>query len=224
LVIACGLAANADEAKTTPAIADPNPARFEADIRAFEAWDSQNAVPDDAVLFVGSSSIRMWPTAESFPGLMVVNRGFGGSHISDVNHFAERIVLRYSPRLIVLYAGDNDVADGKSPRQVVEDFRAFVELVHRRLPETRILYLPIKPSLARWDNWPQMGVANSAVEKMAINDDRLDYVDTATVLLSRDGRPRPELFLDDGLHLNAEGYRIWNDTLRPAIARAADER
>ena len=197
----------------SPAVANPDPARFAAEIERFAASDRQHAVPADGVLFVGSSSIRMWPTAESFPGLPVINRGFGGSHVSDVNHFAERVVLKYSPRVIVFYAGDNDVAAGKSPEQVLGDFQAFVALVESRLPETRIVYLPIKPSLLRWKLWPQMREANALVEQLAANDQWLTYVDTATPMLSADGRPRPELFVDDGLHLSPAGYRLWSDIL-----------
>ena len=219
LIIACGLAAYADEAATISLTADPEPARFDTEIARFEAWDRMNSCPQNAVLFVGSSSIRLWPTAESFAGLPVINRGFGGSHISDVNHFAERIVLKYEPGTVVFYAGDNDIAAGKSPRQVIDDSQAFIELIHRRLPDTLIVYLPIKPSLARWDKWPRMSEANTAVAKLAASDERLEYLDTATVLLGDDGRPRPELFLDDGLHLNARGYSLWNEVLRPTLER-----
>ena len=197
---------------------DPDPARFEAEIRAFEAWDRQNSFPKDSVLFVGSSSIRMWQTAESFPDLAVINRGFGGSHASDVNHFAPRIVLKYAPRTIVFYAGDNDLADGKSPQQVAADFERFVELVHAKLPDTEITYLPVKPSLARWKLWPQMQATNALVQAFIDGKERLAYVDTATPMLGADGRPRPELFLEDGLHMNAQGYQIWSDLLRQQLA------
>ena len=197
---------------------DPDPARFEADIRAFEAWDRQNAFPKDAVLFVGSSSIRVWQTAESFPDFAVINRGFGGSHTSDVNHFADRIVLKYSPRVIVFYAGDNDIADGKSAEKVAGDFRRFVECVHGRLPETHIIYLPIKPSLARWPMWPRMREANDLIREFIGSNERLTYVDTATPMLSDDGQPRRELFLDDGLHMNAAGHQLWTQILRAELA------
>jgi lysophospholipase L1-like esterase len=151
----------------------------------------------------------MWPTAESFPEMPVINRGFGGSHVSDVNHFAERIIVKYKPRLIVFYAGDNDIAADKSPQQVFDDFQAFVRLIHQKLPSTRIVYLPIKPSLARWQMWPKMQAANALVEELSKADDLLEYADTAEPMLGDDGRPRGELFLDDGLHLNASGYRLW---------------
>lgn len=202
----------------------PDPARFDDEIQAFEAWDRQNSVPRDAVLFVGSSSIRLWPTAESFADLAVINRGFGGSHTADVTHFAQRIVLQYTPLRIVFYAGDNDIAGGIPPETVYDDFKAFVELVHQRLPTTQIIFLPIKPSLARWALWPKMQVVNERVRQLAESDDRLDYVDTATPMLGADGRPRPELFREDGLHLNSEGYRLWTRVLAPALTSVKDDR
>jgi lysophospholipase L1-like esterase len=196
---------------------DPDPARFAADIRAFESWDSRNSYPRDAVLFVGSSSIRMWRTAESFPEMPVINRGFGGSHISDANHYIDRVVLKYAPRTIVFYAGDNDIAAGKSPQQVAEDYRRFVTTVHQWLPETRMIYLPIKPSTLRWKLWPQMQEANELIAEFSASDNRLDYADTAAPLLGEDGQPRRDLLLEDGLHLNAEGYRVWTKILTPLL-------
>jgi lysophospholipase L1-like esterase len=216
---ACELAAHANDNAT----ANPDPARFAAEIRAFEAWDRQNSVPLQAVLFVGSSSIRMWPTAECFPHLAVINRGFGGSHASDVNHFADRIVLKYAPRVIVFYAGDNDIEAGKPPQQVFDDFRAFARIVHERLPQTNIVYLPIKPSLARWGKWPRMQDVNSRAQKLSQSDPRIVYVDTATPMLGSDGRPRSELFRDDGLHLNEQGYRLWTEILAKNLKRTAAE-
>ena len=200
-------------------VADPDPARFAAEIRAFEEWDRKNAFPRDAVLFVGSSSIRMWPTAESFSGIAVINRGFGGSHSSDVNHFAERIVLKYAPRVVVFYAGDNDVEADKPPQQVFDDFQAFVKLIHERLPATTVVYLPIKPSLARWAKWSRMQDVNARVERLSRGDKSLLYVDTASPMLGDDGRPRPELFLDDGLHLNSKGYQEWTTVVNSAIQK-----
>lgn len=213
LGLASAIVGRADDAP----VANPDPSRFEAEIKAFEAWDRQNSFPPRAVLFVGSSSIRKWQTAEGFPDFPVINRGFGGSHVSEVNHFFERIVFKYSPRVIVFYAGDNDIADGKSPEQVFHDFQKFAELVHGQLPETRLIYLPIKPSLARWPKWPEMQAANSLAEKYAREQAWITYLDTATPMLGDDGRPRAELFVEDGLHMNAEGYRLWNERLRPVL-------
>ena len=202
-------------------LSEPDPGRWEQVIRRFEAWDSKSSFPPDAVLFVGSSSIRLWPTRESFPDRQVINRGFGGAHISDVNHFARRIVLPYRPRVIVFYAGDNDIAGGKSPQRVFDDYRAFVCMVHDAVPNARVLFLPIKPSPSRWSWWPQMREANSMIQAYSQEDDRLLFVDTATPMLGGDGRPRAELFLTDGLHLNAQGYELWTRVLAPAIEQAS---
>jgi lysophospholipase L1-like esterase len=201
---------------------DPN--RFSAEIRAFEDLDRQNSVPRDAVLFIGSSSIRLWKTAESFPDLPVINRGFGGSVVADSLHFADRIILKYRPRVIVFYAGDNDIAAGMSPREVFDDIQAFVDLIHKRLPATRIIFLAIKPSRARWEHWPKMQEANALVAALAEKNDQLEYVDTTTPMLGPDGQPRRELFLDDGLHLNENGYATWNTVLEPVLQSALSTR
>ncbi|UCD49599.1 MAG: hypothetical protein JSW27_18960 [Phycisphaerales bacterium] len=201
-------------------VADPDPNRFEKEIASFVAWDSKNAIPADPILFVGSSSIRMWKTRESFPQLPVVNRGFGGSHISDVVHFSDRIVLPYAPKLIVFYAGDNDVAGGKSASQVLCDYRRFVELVHATLPDTRIIFITIKPSGSRWSLWPEMHTANNLIKAFSEKSGRLFFADLGTPLLGAGGKPDDNLFLKDRLHLNAKGYRVWTKALEPIIEKA----
>jgi len=201
-------------------VANPDPNRFAKDIDSFAAWDSKNAVPTDPILFVGSSSIRMWKTHESFPDWPVINRGFGGSHISDVIHFSDRIVLPYAPKLIVFYAGDNDVAAGKPAAQVLCDYRRFVEFVHTQLPETPIVFLTIKPSGRRWSLWPEMARANDSIEAFCEKSGRLFFADLGTPLLGTDGKPDSRLFLNDQLHLNAKGYRVWTKTLGPVIEKA----
>lgn len=199
--------------------ADPDPNRFARDIDAFEQWDSKNAFPAALILFVGSSSIRMWRTREGFPDLPVINRGFGGSHISDVLHFADRIVLPYRPKVIVFYAGDNDVAGGKSAERVRDDYRRFVDLVGARLPQTRLIFVTIKPSGQRWALWPEMNKANDLVRDLCDKDDRLFFGDLATPLLDSEGKPDDQLFLADRLHLSPNGYAVWNETLRPILSQ-----
>jgi lysophospholipase L1-like esterase len=219
LAFACGLAplverVTAQEARRP----NPDPQRFAAEIRAFEQWDRKNWAPQDAVLFVGSSSIRLWPTAESFPGVVLLNRGFGGAHISDVLHFSDRIVFKYRPRMIVFYAGDNDMAEAdRSPRRVADDFQTFVRLVHERLPRTPILFLAIKPSVSRWRLWSQMQEANALIRELAEKDKLVQMVDTAPPLLGDDGRPRADLLQADGLHLNEAGYRAWTKIVAPLM-------
>ncbi len=198
---------------------DPDPARFEKDIASFEAWDRKNAPPKEPILFVGSSSIRMWETRVSFPDLPVINRGFGGAHISDVLHFAQRVVIPYNAPIIVFYCGDNDIAGGKSPERVAMDFEKFVKLVRQNRPDTRIIYLPIKPSNSRWKFWPAMRTANEFVLRICAADDQLFCVDTATPLLGDDGRPQNRFFLKDCLHLNADGYRVWTEVVAPVLKR-----
>jgi lysophospholipase L1-like esterase len=216
LLVGCASALNGQE--KLPA-EDPA-AKWEETIRQFEDWDRKNSYPSDAVLFVGSSSIKLWPTRESFDGLAVINRGFGGSQISEVNYFAERIVLRYAPKVIVFYAGDNDVAAGKNSKQVFDDYREFVKIVHQELPGTRIIFIAIKPSGKRWSLWPVMAQANKMIEELSGTDERLMYFDSATPLMADDGRPDAKFFLKDNLHLNADGYRIWTRLLRPIVEEA----
>jgi lysophospholipase L1-like esterase len=201
------------------------PGRFENDIAEFEAWDQKNAWPRDAVLFMGSSSIRLWKTAKAFPELPVINRGFGGSTIADANHYFDRIVTKYKPRAIVFYSGDNDIAGGKSAERVFEDYLAFVEKTREQLPETPIYFISIKPSTARQKMWPEMKKVNALVEKLATTNSQVHYVDVAAPMLGsesvdRNVLPSKELFRDDGLHLNANGYKVWNNTLAPRLNEA----
>jgi len=216
LIILCGCFASYAQDKPTA-----NPAeKWEETIRQFEQWDRKNTFPSDAVLFVGSSSIRMWPTRECFEGLPVINRGFGGSQISEVNYFARRIVLCYEPKVIVFYAGDNDVAAGKDARRVFDDYKKFIKLVHSELPGIRIIYVGIKPSGSRWSLWPVMNEANMMIKDFSGKDDRLFYFDSATPLLGSDGKPNVEFFLKDQLHLNDKGYEACTKKLRPIIEKA----
>jgi lysophospholipase L1-like esterase len=194
--------------------------RWEKAIQEFENWDAKNAWPKKPILFAGSSSIRMWPTRECLPELPVINRGFGGSQISDVNDFLERIVLKYKPKLIVFYCGDNDINAGKSPEQVFDDYRQFVSRVHADLPKTKIIYISIKPSGARWKLWPKMKQTNEMIQTFSENNKRLYYTDCATCLLTENGKPNDELFIKDRLHLNEKGYAKWKTALLPILQEA----
>ena len=200
--------------------ADHDSSRWEKYIARFEAADKKQMPQPDGVLFIGSSSIRMWKTLEQdFAGLPVINRGFGGSQIADSNHFAERIVHPYKPRQIVLYAGDNDVAGGKSPERVLADFQQFLKTVRAKLPKVRVSFIAIKPSLSRWKLSGKMAMANSLVRDACGKDKRLDYIDIWLPMLGDNGKPRPDLFLGDGLHLNAKGYALWTSIVKPHLAK-----
>ena len=198
----------------------PAPAQWRADIDAFVAHDRANPPPQHAVLFIGSSSIRFWtPTlAGDFPGVPVIDRGFGGSAIADSTYYADRIAVPYHPALIVMYAGDNDIGEGLSPQQVARDFRAFVARVRRDLPGVPVAYVSIKPSLARWSLWPRMREANGLIRQWAATQRDVRFVDVATRMLDAQGRPRPQLFQADGLHMSPAGYAIWIEALKPVLA------
>lgn len=195
----------------------PDFSRWEKDIAAFEKQDKDAPLPRNAVLFAGSSSIRLWNLKKSFPGLDAINRGFGGSQIADSTHFAPRIILKAEPRVVVFYAGDNDIAAGKKPEQVYDDFQDFAALVHKQLPKTRIVFISIKPSLARWAMVDRQRKANGLIEAFCKKSDYLAYLDAATPMLGEDGKPRKELFRKDGLHLNDKGYELWASLLRPFL-------
>lgn len=197
------------------------PKDWEPAIRAFEDQDLRATPPRNAALFVGSSSARMWDLAKFFPGVPTINRGFGGSELSDSLRYFDRIVLPFRPRAILLYAGDNDIAGGETAEQVVADYQAFAAKVREHLPDAHFAFLPIKPSLARWDMWPEMNKANEAIRKLTEADGHLHYLDTATPMLGDDGKPRPELFANDGLHLNDAGYQLWTTIVRPWLKSSA---
>jgi lysophospholipase L1-like esterase len=205
-------------AQTTAAKKQPPEVRWAKEIGAFAATDQTNPPPQDAVLFIGSSSIRRWTNvAQAFPGHKVINRGFGGSQLSDSVAFVDRIVTPYKPRLVLLYAGDNDIASGKSPERVLSDFKAFVGKIHAVLPRARIAYIAIKPCPAREKFLDRVKTANRLIREHCATDDRLLFVDVFTPMLTAEGRPRADLTIKDGLHPNAQGYELWASILRPVL-------
>ncbi|MBL9170104.1 MAG: hypothetical protein JNN07_20385 [Verrucomicrobiales bacterium] len=192
--------------------------RWEKEIRQFEEKDRAHPPKPGAILFTGSSSIRLWKTLETdFPQRYVLGRGFGGSEMSDLNHYLERIVLPYSPRHILVYEGDNDLASGKSPEQVLTDFQTFVSRVRARLPRVRIDYIAVKPSKARWHLFDRIKTTNESIAQWAKTQSRVGYIDVFTPMLRSSGELRIELFQSDGLHLNADGYALWTQIIRRRI-------
>lgn len=192
--------------------------RWEPEVQTWEEEDRVNPPKAGAVLFVGSSSIRLWKTlAEDFPGVEVINRGFGGSEIADATELAHRIIVPYRPRMIVLYAGDNDLAHNRSPRQVRDDFAAFVVRVRKDLPGVRIAFIAIKPSPARFHLLAKMRDANALVRAYAAAQEDVVFMDVFTPMLAPDGQVRADLFVDDGLHMNRSGYAIWRSVIAPYL-------
>ena len=183
--------------------------------------------PKNAVLFAGSSTIRLWDTvAKDIPEIPIINRGFGGSQLFGNTIYADRIAIAYQPKIIVLFAGTNDLAYGnKSPQQVFEDFKAYVAKIHASLPDTRIVYLSINPTVARWNNEAKVLETNYLIQKWIYENDsatnKLGYIGTHDQLLGADGKPQPKLLREDGLHLNAEGYKFYTSIVKPRVLALA---
>jgi lysophospholipase L1-like esterase len=196
-------------------------AKWEKDIAAFEAEDARQPPPHGAVLFTGSSSIRMWTNlAADLPELTTLRRGFGGSQMVDLLHFTDRLVLPYRPSKLFVYEGDNDLAAGVPPAELARLFKQFVRRVHAALPATDIYYIAVKPSPSRWFLSPQAQEANAAIAAYARRAPRVHFVDIRNPMLGPDGRPNPSLFLEDRLHMNAQGYAIWTREIRHALSKS----
>ena len=196
----------------------PDPTRFEQEIEAFANWDAKNSSPDDALLFVGSSSIRFWDTAEAFSDDPVINRGFGGSHISDVLYHFDRVIDRFDPSLIIFYCGENDIASGQNPDDVFDDYTELLARISQAFPDADFLYVSIKPSSSRIEYSDDFDSFNRRVEAYNETRSRLHYIDLASLLTNSDGRPDDSLFVDDQLHLNEKGYRLWNEKMRAFLS------
>ena len=204
-----------------PANLDPvSSPEWTTDMARFAAEDAATPPPARPVVFTGSSSVRMWETlATDFPDVVVLNRGFGGSQVRDAVWYADEVALRYKPRQIVLYAGDNDIAEGRSAAQVLADTEAFVARIRHAQPGTPIALLGIKPSPSRATLLDVQRDANNALRAWATTQRNVAYIDVFTPMLDADGVPREDLFIADRLHMNAAGYALWTDIIGPYLVR-----
>lgn len=192
--------------------------RWQKDILAFAKKDAEKAPPENPIVFTGSSSIVKWKTlAEDFPGLPVMNRGFGGSEVFDSFNYAHLTVIKYKPRQVVMYAGGNDINAGKTPQRVFADFKAFVAKVWAALPECRICYISNAPNPKRWSMIDQMIEASGLIEEYTKTDKRLQFINVYPHMLGADGKPKPDIFVEDQLHMNANGYVIWKAVVGPYL-------
>ncbi|MCC6680534.1 MAG: hypothetical protein IT445_06485 [Phycisphaeraceae bacterium] len=199
-------------------------AKWESAIAAFEQQDAEHPPTPGGILFLGSSSIRKWDTARCFAQREdVVNRGFGGSCVPDSTYYFDRVVLPQQPRIIVFYAGDNDIARKQPPRYVAEDFQTFADRTHQALPQTKIIYIAIKPSVSRWQLWPQMQQANKLIADICADDELLTFLDLSDTLLGEDGQPIPERFTD-GLHLTEDAYDLWSTRVEAQLVNADQQK
>ena len=191
--------------------------RWEPAIAAFEKSNKKLMSKPGGIVFYGSSSVRRWDLKKSFPSKDLVNRGFGGSTMADAIKHVDRAVLPLKPRLILLYEGDHDIAKGMAPAMVVHDYKRFVAKVHAALPETKIAFISIKPSLSRAHLMAQVRGANLGIRELTEQDDRLSYIDVDTPSLGPNGVPIRDLFVDDLLHLTPKGYAIWTRVIGPYL-------
>lgn len=209
-------------AKSLKASADPE--YFAADIAKFATTDRDQPPPARPIVFVGSSSIRLWDTLQQdMAPLPALNRGFGGARLSSVLYYVDRVVIQYRPRAVVLYAGDNDIDAGRSPEDIVSDFRGFVSRLHSALPGVRIYYLSIKPNLRFWSNWPKYQAVNAQISAICASDSRLSYIDGATPLLASGQPPARDLYRFDQMHLSKKGYALWTGIVKPRLQRDLGE-
>ena len=220
LFVLVGLLLLAPGRASVGAAAEPDFAKWEKEIAAFERADAKNPPPLGGVLFIGSSTIRMWGTlAKDFPKHRVLNRGFGGSQIVDSTHFAERIIFPYAPRMVVLRAGGNDLWAGKSAELVFADFKDFVAKVQGKRPDTEIVFVSLSPTLARLRQADKEKALNTMVAEYIQGKAHLKYVETYPMVLGPDGLPRAELLLADKLHFNADGYKLLAEKVRPCLPK-----
>ena len=196
----------------------PTAARWEPVIAKFEAQEKVNPSPPGGTVFYGSSTIVRWDLKKYFPELVAINRGFGGSQMADARYFVGRVVIPLRPRAVVVYSGDNDLARGETPEKIAAEFRELCRLIHSQLPQTRIIVLGVKPSLARAHLLEKQRTVNQMLRAICESDPPLHFVDTEKVMLRADGSIREELLAEDGLHLSEEGYRVWSEALRPLLA------
>ncbi|MCB0717092.1 MAG: hypothetical protein KDD65_01520 [Bacteroidetes bacterium] len=216
--------------RPSPAVAAPpaatsstTDAPFEDEIRAFEAADAQKEQPKGAILFVGSSSIRLWTSlADDMAPIPIIRRGFGGAALSDCIRNVDRIVTPYDPRAIFVFCGTNDIVgdNPKSAEEVLALYKEFVDTVRESLPTTPIYFISISPTKSRWQHVAIVRKANELVKDYSDSSDLLHYIDAASALVSSSGEPRDELFREDQLHLSAEGYSVWTSIIRPIVEDA----
>ena len=195
---------------------------FYKEIQAFKHQDSLQPPPKGSILFTGSSSIVKWTNLQQdFPGYPVLNRGFGGSSLPDVIRYANDVIIPYQPKQIVIYCGDNDIAasDTVDSKVVAERFKTLFRNIRQQLPAVQIVFISIKPSPSREKYLPIIKQANQIIKNFLWQQSNALYVDVYTRMLGPNGKPRPELFLEDMLHMNLSGYVIWKETLLPYLMK-----
>lgn len=197
-----------------------DPARFELEVAGIVTHDDATPPPQHAALFIGSSNIRKWPVEQAFPGIPVINHGFGGSQVSDSVYFFDRLVTPYKPKLVVFHAGGNDLAAGRSPAQIADDLDAFIKELHKALPKTKLIYVGLIPAPVRWGLRDQYHETTKLITARLRKERWVTFIDPEKALLSPQGEIRPELYIEDHLHLNISGYAILTKLVAPDVMKA----
>ena len=212
------------QASSTPVVKDDaSPVvkklnRFLPEIQKFQALDKANGLTNNGILFTGSSSIRMWSTlTEDMAPMPVLNRGFGGATIPEVLHFSGKYLFQHKPQIIVFYCGENDIAEGQSPETVFASFKTFAKIIETRLPDTKLVFISMKPSVARWNLWEKYKTGNALIQEFMSGKSNMLYVEAAETMLAEDGKVKEDIFIEDGLHMNAKGYAGWTQQMKPIL-------
>jgi len=193
-------------------------AKWENEISAFENADKVSPPGKKPIVFTGSSSIKMWKSIDNdFPGKRVLNRGFGGSQTDAVVFYADRVIMPYKPKQVVIYIGDNDLAAGKSVDKVFSDLKQLFTGIRKGLPKATITFISIKPSPSRWKLIEQIKQLNEMVKNYLSSLKKGQYADIFTPMLEGTGKPKPEHFLSDSLHMTPAGYAVWTRVLKPYL-------
>jgi len=219
IVTACTVLACMGALRAQQPPAAPNPDRWEATIQKFEEADKLNPPVKGGIVFYGASSIVRWNLDESFPDLkgVTVNRGFGGSEISEAARYVSRAVIPRAPRVVVLYPGENDIARGVKADAIGASFQQFYDTIHAALPQTRVVAIGLKPTPVRWQFDDEMQRANVLIREYCKSQANCVYVDVRPDMMGADGKPKPELYVADGEHMTPEGYKIWNRLVGPLL-------
>jgi lysophospholipase L1-like esterase len=202
---------------STTAFAQEYQKIWQSEIDAFDKLDGVNPL-QDGILFTGSSSIRMWKDpAKDFNNPKILNRGFGGSQIIDLIENFDQVILKYHPQKIVIYSGDNDIQEGKSAEIVFGDFCVLYGMIKAKLPNAQVYYIAIKPSLNRWNKVIEMQKANTMIHEYLNTKSNATFVDIFSPMIDITGKPSEKWFIEDGLHMTDEGYKLWTKILAPFI-------
>lgn len=195
---------------------------FFDEVQAYRKQDSISVPPRNAILFIGSSSFRLWKNMQDdFPGYTIINRGLGGSSLPDIIHYADEMIFAYKPKQIIIYCGDNDLAasDTVTTETVVKRFGDLFELIRNRKPGIPVVYVSIKPSPSRERLLPAMMLANKTIKEFLKTKPHTAFADVFSEMMSSDGKIRTDIFLEDKLHMNARGYAIWIKTITPYLLK-----